>query len=75
MRLVNVSFNMQYYIFPPQHECLNNQCSILLLEVGDAGSTEGHFNAPDLIQVLLPIHNFHLKWRNLKYIFYIFKDL
>ena len=62
MRLVNVSFNMQYYIFPPQHECLNNQCSILLLEVSDAGSTEGDFNAPDLIQVLLlHIHNFHLK--------------
>ena len=66
MRLLKVSFYMQYYIFSPKHcECSNNQCSILLLEASDAGSTQGHFNAPDLIKILLlHMHNFHLKLKD-----------
>ena len=74
MTLVKLSFNMQNYIFLQNIECSNNQCSILLLEFSDTGSTEGHFYASDLIQVLfLHIHNFHLKCNDWKYFRYIKK--
>ena len=40
---------------------LNVNDGPILLEIGDAGSTEDHLDAPDLIQVLiLHIDSFHL---------------
>ena len=55
---------MLYWFAVSKFEYLNfNDGPILLLERSDAGSTEDHLDAPDLIQVLiLHIDSFHLKW-------------